>query len=302
MSMRRVKVRPWAALSALTLLVLACAGPFGGRPAPLMNYNDAALKQKRGAVMMHVVDRGSLLATRWQKLDDPKPKPGSKPKPGAPVKRQSFTVYHSGRHRSFDRLDAYDVVLVEPGTYALYSVFGDCDEGLRPASTDWDEPWREDAASHLGLVSRHKLYRPGSGGSTGGLGVWGGSGGNLGLGLGLGLNAAPGEPVAICNLLTEGVRGGEALLATVTVKPGELVYAGELEVSFGADSRCETSGNWLTENETRQLCGADWVRLAVTDKFSALARPFIETNLGAEALRRAVVRLAEPGTAVTTCR
>jgi hypothetical protein len=152
-------------------------------------------------------------------------------------------------------------------------------------------------ASSLGLVSRHKLYRPGSGGSTGGLGVWGGSGGNLGLGLNLGLNAAPGEPVAICNLITE-VGGGEALLATVTVKPGELVYAGELEFSFGADSRCETSGNWLTEHETRQYCGADWARLAVTDKFSALARPFIEANLGAEALRRAVVRLAEPGTAV----
>lgn len=295
---RRVKVRPWSALSALTLLVLACADPFGGRPASLMNYNDAALKQKRGAVMMHVVDRGSLLATRWQKLDDPKPG-ASRQKAGAPKKRQSFTVYHSGRHRSFDRLTTYDVVMVEPGTYALYSVFGDCDEGLRPSSTDWDEPWREDSASPLGMVSRHKLYRPGSGGSTGGLGVWGGSGGNLGLGLNLGLNAAPGEPVSICNLLSEGVRGGEALLATVTVKPGELVYAGELEFSFGADSRCETSGNWLTENETRQYCGADWARLVVTDKFSALARPFIEGSLGAEALRRSVVRLAEPGTAVS---
>jgi hypothetical protein len=286
MSQRRVKVRHLAALSALTMLVLACAGPFGGRPAPLMNFSDAALKRGQGGIMLHVVDRGSLLATRWQKL-------------GEPRKRQSFTVYRSGRHRSFDRLDTYDVLLVEPGTYALYSVFGDCDEGLRPASTDWDETWRENVASRLGQVSRHKVYKPGNGGSTGGLGIWGGSGGNLGLGLSLGLGAAPGEPVAICNLLTEGDRNGKALLATVTVKSGELVYAGELEFAFEADSRCETSGNWLTENETRQYCGADWARLAVTDKFSALARPFIERNLGAEALRRAVVRLAEPGSSVT---
>jgi hypothetical protein len=251
-----------------------------------MSFNEAALNQGRGAIMMHVVDRGSLLATRWQKV-------------GEPDKRHSFTIYHSGRHRSFDRMDVYDVVLVEPGTYALYSVFGDCDEGLRPASTDWDEPWREDVASSLGLVSLHKRYKPGGSGSTGGLGVWGGSGGNLGLGLSVGLNAAPGEPVAICNLLTEGVRNGQALLATVTIKPGEVVYAGELEFAFAADTQCETSGNWLTENETRKLCGADWARLAVTDQFSAKARPFIERSLGPEALKRAVVRLAQPGSAVT---
>jgi len=282
MSQRRVKVPYLAALSILAFLVTACAGPFGGRTA-LMNFNETALKQGRGAVMMHVVDRGSLLATRWQKLDDPR-------------KRQNFTVYHSGRHRSFDRLDTYDVVLVEPGTYALYSVFGDCDEGLRPAATDWDETWREDVASRLGQVAHHKVYKPGGGGSTGGLGIWGGSGGHFGFGLGLGV--APGEPVTICNLLTEGVRG-KALLATVTVKPGELVYAGELEFAFAADSRCETSGNWLTENETRQYCGADWARLAVTDRFNDRARPFIERNLGSESLRRAVVRLAEPGSFVT---
>ena len=285
MSQRRVKVQHMAALSALILLVSACAG----RPDPLMNFNETALKQGRGAVMMHVIDRGSLLATRWQKL-------------GEPQKRHNFTVYRSGRHRSFDRLDVYDVVMVEPGTYALYSVFSDCDEGLRPASTDWDEPWRENTASSLGLVSRHKIYRPGSGGSTGGLGIWGGSGGHVGLGLSLGLNAAPGEPVAICNLLTEGTRHGRALLATVTVKPGEVVYAGELEFAYGADSHCETSGNWLTESETRQYCGADWARLAVTDQFSARGRPFIEKHLGPEALRRAVVRLAEPGSAVTVRR
>lgn len=288
MSQRRVQVRHLAALSALTLLVSACAGPFGGRTDPLMNYNEAALKKGRGAIIMHVVDRGSLLATRWQKL-------------GEPRKRQSFTVYRSVRHRSFDRLDTYDVIMVEPGAYVLYSVFGDCDEGLRPASTDWDEPWREDVASRLGLVSRHKVYKPGSGGSTGGLGIWGGSGGNMGLGLSLGLNAAPGEPVAVCNLQTEGARGGQAVLAKVTVKPGELVYAGELEFSFAADGRCESSGNWLTEGETRQYCGADWARLAVADRFGALARPFIERELGAEALRRAVVRLAEPGSSVTPC-
>ena len=287
MSQRRFQVRLLAVLSALALLVVsACAGPLAGRSAPLADFSEAALRGGRGAVLMHVVDRGSLLATRWQKLGDPR-------------KRQSFTVYHSGRHRFFDNLDIYDVVLVEPGTYALYSVFGDCDEGLRPASTDWDETWRESVASRLGLVSRHKGYRPGAAGSTGGLGIWGGSGGQVGLGLGLDLNAAPGEPVAICNLLTEGVRSGQALLATVTVKPGELVYAGELEFSFGADSRCETSGNWLTQNETRQYCGAEWARLAVTDQFSARARPFIEEKLGSGALRRAVVRLAEPGSSVS---
>jgi len=286
MSQRRIKAKNLAALSALTLLVAACSGPLGGRPAPLMNFNEASLTQGRGAILMHVIDRGSLLATRWQKL-------------GEPQKRQNFTVYRSGRHRSFDGLEIYDVVQVEPGAYALYSVFGDCDEGLRPASTDWDEPWRENLASRLGLVSLHKIYKPSAGGSTGGLGIWGGSGGHLGLGLSLGLNAAPGEPVAICNLLTEGVRNGQALLATVTVKPGEVVYAGELEFAFSADSHCETSGNWLTENETRKYCGADWARLAVADQFNARARPFIERNLGPEALRRAVVRLAEPGSSVT---
>ena len=282
MSQRRIKVQHLAALLAMTLLIAACAG----RPAPLMNFNETALTRGQGAVLMHVIDRGSLLATRWQKLDEPQ-------------KRQNFTVYRSGRHRSFDRLDTYDVVMVEPGSYALYSVFSDCDEGLRPASTDWDEPWRENLASSLGLVSRQKIYKPGGGGSTGGLGIWGGSGGHVGLSLGLGLNSAPGEPVAICNLLTQGVRQGRALLATVTVKPCEVVYAGELEFAYGADSLCETSGNWLTENETRQYCGADWARLAVTDHFSARARPFIEKNLGAKALERAVVRLAEPGFAVT---
>ena len=286
MSQRRVRVCLLAALSVLALMLPACAGPFARRPAPLMNFNEAALKQGRGVVLMHVLDRGSLLATRWQKLDEP-------------AKRQSFTVYHSGRHRSFDRMDKYDVVMVEPGVYALYSVFGDCDEGLRPASTDWDEPWLDKVASGLGMVSRLKSYRPGWGGSTGGLGIWGGSGGHMGVGLSLGLDAAPGEPVAVCNLLTEGARQGQALLATVTVKPGEVVYAGELEFAFGADLNCETSGNWLTENETRQYCGADWARLAVTDNFSAKARPFIERNLGAEALKRAVVRLAQPGTHVT---
>ena len=286
MSQRRAKVLFLAALASLALMISACAAPFAGRPAPLMNFNEAALKQGRGAVLMHVLDRGRLIATRWQKLDEPH-------------KRQSFTVYHSGRHRSFDRLEKYDVVLVEPGTYALYSVFGDCDEGLRPASTEWDEPWQEKVASRLGQVARHKSYRPGAGGSTGGLGIWGGSGGNRGLGLGLGMDLAPGEPLAICNLLTEGVRQGQALLATVTVKPGEVVYAGELEFAFGADLNCESSGNWLTESETRQYCGADWARLAVTDQFSAKARPFIERNLGEEALKRAVVRLAQPGTHVT---
>jgi hypothetical protein len=287
MSQRRVKVQLLAALSVLALMVPACAGSFAGRPAPLMDFSEAALKQGRGAVMMHVLDQGSLLATRWQKLDDPK-------------KRRGFTVYHSGRHRSFnDQLDVYDVVMVEPGTYALYSVFGNCDEGLRPASTDWDEPWRENVASGLGMVSRLKSYRPARGGSTGGLGIWGGSGGQVGVGLGLGVDLAPGEPVAVCNLLTEGVRQGRALLATVTVKPGEVVYAGELEFAFGADLNCETSGNWLTESETRQYCGADWARLAVTDSFSSKARPFIERNLGPEALKRAVVRLAQPGTHVT---
>jgi hypothetical protein len=129
------------------------------------------------------------------------------------------------------------------------------------------------------------------------LGIWGGSGGHLGMGLSLGVNSAPGEPVAICNLLTEGVRKGQPLLATVTVKSGEVVYAGELEFAFGDDNRCGTSGNWLTEGETRQYCGAAWARLSVTDQFSR-ARPFIERELGPEALRRTVVRLAQPGSAV----
>ncbi|MDR3038319.1 MAG: hypothetical protein LBV21_03360 [Candidatus Adiutrix sp.] len=289
MSQRRVKGLYLSAALGLVCLASACASSlWGSRPAPLMTFNEAALKQGRGVILMHVIDQGSLIATRWQKLDDPK-------------KRQSFTVYRSGRHRAFDRMDIYDVVTVEPGTYALYSVFGNCDEGLRPASTDWDEPWRADLASPLGLVSRLKSYKPGSVGSTGGVGIWGGSGGGgLGLGLSLGLNSAPGEPVAVCNLLTPGVKNGQAMLATVTVKAGEVVYAGELEFAYGADSNCDSSGNWLTDNETRQYCGADWARLAVTDLFSAKARTFIQRNLGAEAERRAVVRLAQPGSFVTS--
>lgn len=291
MSPRRAQAPRLLVVLGLALVVSACASSLlGGRSAPLRDFSEADLKQGRGAVLLHVVDRGHLAATRWLKLNDPQ-------------RRQSFTVYHSGRHRAFDRLDDYDVVMVEPGTYALYSVFSDCDEGLRPTSTDWDEPWRADLASSLGLVSRLKSYKPSSGGSTGGVGIWGGGGGHFGIGLGVGLglgSSAPGEPVAICNLLTPGVRNGRAMLASVTVKPGEVVYAGELEFAYGADSRCESSGNWQTDHETRQYCGADWARLAVTDLFSAKARPFIQSALGAEAARRAVVRLAQPGSFVTT--
>jgi hypothetical protein len=263
-----------------------CAVPFlSGKPRVIADFNEPALVSGgKGAVMLHAVNRGGLIATRWLKIDSPNV-------------RRSFTAYRTNRHRALDSMKDYDVVTLEPGVYALYSVFSNCEEGLRPQFTDMDEPWRESVVTPLGMVSRLRSWKPGE--VSTGIGAWGSSGGGLGLGVGVslgGLGEGPGRPVAVCNLRSEGLSRSEALLATVTVRPGELVYAGELTMDYGDDGNCEDSGNWLSDNETRSYCGASWMTLTVEDAFQTLAKPFIEKNLGPSALERAVVRLARPGT------
>lgn len=276
-----------------SLTLAACASSMlGGKINHMMNFDPAGLNRGQAAVLMHAVNQGGLIATRWFKIDQP-------------TRRYSFTVYRTDRHRAIDSMNLYDVVMVEPGTYVLYSVFSNCEEGLRPASTDWDEPWRDDVATPLGMVSWLRSWKPGNDISAG-VGIWGGSGGRSGVGMGIGFDpgtvgvaGGPGYPLAICNLQSKGMSQGRPSLATITVKAGEVVYAGELHISYGANTSCETTGNWMTDNESRQYCGADWVNLTVSDAFSSKARGFIEQYMGPEALNRAVVRLAEPGSMVS---
>ena len=275
------------------LTLAACASTMlGGKINVLNNYDPALLDKGRGAVMLHAVNQGGLIATRWFKIDNPD-------------RSYSFTVYRTDRHRALDQMDLYDLVNVEPGTYVLYSVFGNCEEGQRPGSTDWDEPWRENIATSLGMVSWLRSWKPGNDVSTG-VGIWGGSGGRSGVGAGIGFDlgstgvaGGPGNPLAICNLRTKGMMGGKPILATVTVKAGEIVYAGELNIAYGANSSCESIGNWMTDNENRQYCGADWASLSVTDAYSSRGRAFVLKHLGPEAADRVVIRLAEPGSMVS---
>lgn len=289
----RVKLFRLAMAACFSLTLAACASSMlGGKVTHLVTYEPSRLAAGQGAVLVHAINQGGLIATRWFKIDQPD-------------RRQSFTVYRTDRHRALDKMDTYDVVMVEPGTYVLYSIFSNCEDGLRPGSTDWDEPWRASVASPIGMVSWLRNWKPGNDVSSG-VGIWGGSGGRSGVGQGLGFDlgsagvaSGPGAPLAICNLQSQGMNNGRPSLATITVKAGEVVYAGELHISYGADSRCETKGNWMTDNETAQYCGADWVNLTVNDGYSAKARPFIEKYLGPEAVKRAVVRLAEPGSLVS---
>jgi hypothetical protein len=281
------------AIAALSLTLLACASSvIGGKIQRLANFDETRLGTGQGAVLLHAVNQGSLIATRWYKMDDPD-------------RKYSFTVYRSDRHRALDRMDDYDVVMVEPGTYVLYSVYSNCEDGLRPASTEWDDEIRPEVATALGQVSWLRSWKPGTDVSTG-VGIWGGSGGRSGLGMGVGFSlggsgvgSGPGTPVATCNLLSSGMAPGGPSLATITVKAGEVVYAGELNISYGSTSTCDVSGNWMTDNETRQYCGADWMSLNIIDR-SGKARMFIEKALGPVALQKTVVRLAEPGTLVSS--
>ena len=277
-------------LLALSLTLAACAASsvFGGKVNQKVIFEEGRLARGQGAVMLHAVNRGGLIATRWFKIDEPD-------------KKYSFTVYRTDRHRALDQMDLYDVVMVEPGTYVLYSVFSNCEEGQRPGSTDWDEPWRDDVATPLGMVSWLRSWKPGNDISSG-VGIWGGSGMGVGAGFELGsvgVAGGPGNPVAICNLRSQGMSAGRPSLATITVKAGELVYAGELNIDYGADSQCKIQGNWMTDNESRQYCGADWMSLRVNDASSARARPFVEKHLGPAAAERLVIRLAEPGSMVS---
>lgn len=278
------------AVFCLSLAACAASSIFSNKVNHRVTFDEGRLNKGQGAVMMHALNRGSLIATRWYKINDPD-------------KRYSFTVYRSDRHRAIDRMDSYDLVMVEPGTYVLYSVFSNCEEGLRPLSTDYDETMRSDVASPIGMVTWLRTWKPG-GDVTTGLGIWGGSGGNIGGGTGaeigaMGTGAGPGLPVATCNLLSPGMVHGRPALATITVKPGEIVYAGEIFIDYGADSRCDDSGNWMTDNETRSYCGADWVKLRVADSFSSHGRAFLEKALGPNLAKQAVVRLAEPGSQVS---
>ncbi|MDR1043545.1 MAG: hypothetical protein LBP33_00275 [Candidatus Adiutrix sp.] len=286
---KRGQIFRLAAVIWLGLTLAACAvSALGGKINQLVNFDESRLDRGQGAVMLHAINRGGLIATRWFKIDEPH-------------KKYSFTVYRSDRHRALDQMDLYDLVMVEPGTYVLYSVFSNCEEGLRPGATDWDEPWREDVATSLGMVSWLRSWKPGSDVSTG-VGIWGGSGGRSGVGVGfgfdvggIGANSGPENPIAICNFLSQGMYNGRPSLATITVKAGEVVYAGELNLDYGANARCDSLGNWMTDNEMRQYCGADWVNLRVSDASSARAIPFIRKYFGSRAAQRVVVRLAEPG-------
>lgn len=279
------------AVMALSLTLAACASSMiGGRVNRIADFDETRLAQGKGAVILHAVNQGSLIATRWFKMDDPD-------------RRYSFTVFRSDRHRALDRMDDYDVVMVDPGTYVLYAVSSNCEDGLRPASTDWDDTLRPEIATALGQVSWLRSWKPGTDVSTG-VGIWGGSGGRSGMGVGfdlggVGVGSGPGTPVATCGLLSTGIAQGRPSLATITVKAGEVVYAGELHISFSPNTNCDSSGNWMTDNETRQYCGADWMTLRVVDRFSSTGRAFIENNLGPVAAERAVVRLAEPGVLVS---
>lgn len=284
---RRIPVIALALI--LTAALGGCALPLlGGKPKVLADYNENAIASGgKGAVMLHAINRGGLIATRWLKID-------------SPTVRRSFTVYRTGRHRSLDSMKDYDVVTVEPGTYALYSVFSNCEEGLRPSFTDTDEPWQESVATKLGMVSWLRSWKPGD--ISTGIGAWGSSGGGMGMGISLGIGGldggGPSQPVAVCNLQSQGLNEGEALLATVTVRPGEVVYAGELTIDYGDNGNCNEFGNWLSDNETRQYCGAGWMTLEVTDAYETHAKPFIEKNLGPLAAARTVVRPAIPGSMV----
>ena len=93
---------PVALVFCLTLA--ACASSrLGGKIKVLNNHDPARLDKGRGAVLMHAINQGSLIATRWFKIDNPD-------------RSYSFTVYRTDRHRALDQRDLYDVVNVEPGT------------------------------------------------------------------------------------------------------------------------------------------------------------------------------------------
>ncbi len=95
------------------------------------------------------------------------------------------------------------------------------------------------------------------------------------------------------------MNAGRPSLATITVGPGELVYAGELFIDYGTNTNCTIEGNWMTDNESRQYCGAEWMSLRVSDASSPRAKPFVQKHLGPGAAERLIVRLAEPGSMVS---
>ncbi len=287
--LKKIKLTHLVAILAMLLLASCAASILTGKINHLVNFSDSSLNHGQGAVLMHATNQGGLIATRWFRIDNPE-------------RKYSFTVYRTDRHRAIDSMNLYDVVTVEPGTYVLYSVFSNCESGMRPGSTEWDEPMRENVATSLGMVSWLRSFKPGSS-LTSGVGIWGGNGGMNDSIRGSDMAAAgvgPGTPVAICNLRSPGMSHGQPALATITVNPGELVYAGEININYATTNTCETIGNWLTDNEARQYCGADRVTLRIRDEFQSKALPFIEKYLGAEAASKAVVRLAEPGVLVST--
>ncbi|MGL4208504.1 MAG: hypothetical protein ACRCTY_03870 [Candidatus Adiutrix sp.] len=270
-------------MMVLVPIMAACSGPlFTQRQKPLNNIDEAKLASGQGAVLMHAINRQSLIATRWFKIDEPQT-------------RLTLTTFSSSRHRSRDSLNSYDVVMLDPGTYVLYSISSNCAEGLRSSLSNWDEPLRTSVANELGMV--YEVQQWSAADAATGISVWGGNRrGGVGVNTSLGgvFSGAPGLPVATCALIGQGLNdSGQVTMASITVNAGEIVYAGELDIEFAPTATCDRSGNWMTQNETRSYCGAEFLRLSVRDaSYSAI--PFIEKQVPLAA-HKTVTRLASPG-------
>ena len=270
------------------LLTSSCNMPFLNSQAdPLKKVDERSLAGNQGIVLLHALNKGGLMATRWVNVNNPNIK-------------ESFTIFHSKRHNLTDKLDNYDLVTVPAGTYALYSIYSNCQEGYRPKSTEWDETIKKEVASKLGMVSWLRRWPNSTADSSVGFGIGIGSGGGwsgsgVGVGVGVGGAVDQGLPVATCNLINEGVAGGKILLAEITVNPGEIVYGGEMDFEFGPDANCNESSNFMTTGESSIYCGASYLKMSIRDSFQSLAYPFLVKSLGQARANQAVVRLVKPG-------
>ena len=277
-------------LVGVLLLASSCNMPFLNSQAdPLKKVDERSLTGNQGIVLLHAINKGGLMATRWVNVNNPNIK-------------ESFTIFHSKRHNLTDKLDDYDLVTVPAGTYALYSIYSNCQEGYRPKSTEWDEVIKKEVATNLGMVSWLRRWPASSSDSNVGFGLgigsgggWSGSGVGVGVGVGVGGAVDQGLPVATCNLINEGVSGGRILLAEITVNPGEIVYAGEMDFEFGPDANCDEKSNFMTTGESSIYCGASYLRMRVGDSFQRLAYPFLVKTLGHSMANQAIVRLVKPG-------
>lgn len=285
------KMAAGLALIAAAALTPACAA---SKAKPRFDYQPQSLRQGQGAVLLHVINHQSLVASRWLKVDEPD-------------KKFTFTVFHSRARNSADDRSQYDLVTVEPGTYAVYALYANCPEGYRRLEAGNDDEARPEIATALGMATWNYRLRAGSeygwwpkvGFGIGAGRHWGGLGlglGGFGPGYGRGLTSS-------CALFSQGLdRQGRPLIASLTVKPGELVYAGELTFNYWPNDNCRSSGDWAHRGEMIKRCGAARIELAVEDSFQATARPFLEKVLGPGEASKAVVRLAAPGLLANTAR